>query len=109
MTGRANEFIPPPPLGPYSPQSTHVLGSQLPTHELEPPTHVLEQPTHVLVIPSPSLKHDLDEEVLLRLPGLFIIALTPMDTPLFGPRPASLTVTYVFSVQFEIRSAQIVR
>lgn len=63
----------------------------------------------VLVIPSPSLKHDLDEEVLLRLPGLFIIALTPMDTPLFGPRPASLTVTYVFSVQFEIRSAQIVR
>lgn len=45
MTGRANEFIPPPPLGPYSPQSTHVLGSQLPTHELEPPTHVLEPPT----------------------------------------------------------------
>lgn len=44
MTGRANEFIPPPPLGPYSPQSTHVLGSQLPTHELEPPTHVLEPP-----------------------------------------------------------------
>lgn len=38
MTGRANEFIPPPPLGPYSPQSTHVLGSQLPTHELEPQT-----------------------------------------------------------------------
>lgn len=102
MTGRANEFIPPPPLGPYSPQSTHVLGSQL-------PTHVLEQPTHVLVIPSPSLKHDLDEEVLLRLPGLFIIALTPMDRPLLGPRPASLTVTYIFSVQFEIRSAQIVR
>ena len=86
MTGRANEFIPHPPLGPYSPQ-----------------------PTHVPVKPSPFLKYELDEEVLLRLPGLFIIALTPMDRPLFGPRPASLTVTYVFSVQFEIRSAQIVR